>query len=95
MSTKTTYTVVQSIVGENPLIIYEVQREQLTDRLWVCENIFHWEGDHDGLQLAYDCIVSKVINNPDFKILIFEGDSGYIFIFETNLTEHYETTILL
>lgn len=90
-----TYTVVHVVEGEIPSTLYQVTRDQLTDRSWVCKNIFHWKGDNEhDLFTAKESIVDPILYNPNLTMLIFEGDAGYIFIFETGLTNLYETTIL-
>ena len=96
-----TYTVVHVIDGEKPSIMYQITREQLTNPKWVCNHLFNWEYtdsqldvlNHDCLT-AKECIVDQIVNNPNAKVYIFEGDSGYIFILETGLTIHYETISL-
>lgn len=96
MSTETTYTVVHVVEGEPSTTLYQVTKDQLTDPIWVCKNIFNLGDSFDEQDLH---IAKKVVCNPVFcdtylNMHIFEGDAGYVFIFKTGLTKHYETISL-
>ena len=90
----TTYTVVHVVVGEKPSIMYQITREQLTSPAWVCKTLFNWDTCRDSYYTAKELISDPVYNNPNAKAYIFEGDAGFIFIFETDLTNLYETISL-
>lgn len=95
MSTETTYTVVHTVAGEPSNTLYQVTRDQLTDPAWVCKNVFLDDPfDEDGLHMAKEVICNPVSCDTYLSMHIFEGDAGYVFIFKTGLTKHYETISL-
>ena len=96
MSTETTYTVVHTVEGEPSKTLYQVTKDQLTDPAWVCKNIFNLRPfDEQDLHIAKKVICNPVLSKSNLSMHIFEGDAGYVFIFKTGLTKHYETISLL